>query len=239
VSESYERDLFPGEDALGKRIQNGPFLVEVVGVVADARLSNVRWKDAMLYRAGLREPYMPSSLQVRTSVGPAMVIPQIALAVQSVHPRLLLSIRNVDDVIARSLARERLVAATSGFFGLTGLVLTGIGLFGLAASVVAHRTSELGLRLALGASRGSVVREALRGTALVFAGGLAAGVAAVAMASRAIDHLIAGLLIGLRATDWMVLGASMVAMLMVAALATILPALRAARADPLTAIRSE
>ena len=101
VSESYEREMFPGENVLGKRIQNGPFLVEVVGVVADAKLSNLRWKDAMLYRVGLREAYMPSSLQVRTSVDPASVMPSIALAVQSVHPRLLLSIRPVDEVIAR------------------------------------------------------------------------------------------------------------------------------------------
>ena len=132
-----------------------------------------------------------------------------------------------------------MVAATSGFFGLAGLALAGIGLFGVAASAVAHRTSELGLRLALGASRWNVIREALRGTAHVFAAGLSAGVAAVAIAARAVDHLVADLLIGLRATDLMVVGASTIAMLIVAALAAILPTLRAARVDPLTAIRSE
>ena len=104
---------------------------------------------------------------------------------ERVNPRLFVAVRTADDALTRSIARERMVAATSGFFGLAGLALAGIGLFGVAASAVAHRTSELGLRLALGASRWNVVREALRGTALVFAGGLAAGIAAVAIASRA------------------------------------------------------
>jgi putative ABC transport system permease protein len=148
-------------------------------------------------------------------------------------------VRTPDDALRRSIARERMVAATSGFFGLAGLVLSGIGLFGVAASAVAHRTSELGVRVALGASRWNVVREALRGTALVFAAGLSVGIATVAISSRAVDHLVADLLVGLRATDVTVVGVSAIAMLIVAALAAVLPALRVARVDPLTAIRSE
>ena len=158
---------------------------------------------------------------------------------QRVNPQLFVAVRTADDARARSISRERMVAATSGFFGLVGLALAGIGLFGVAASAVAHRTSELGLRLALGATRWNVVREALRGTARVFAGGLAAGIAAVAIASRLIAHLVADLLVGLEATDWMVVAAATLALLLVAILAAVLPALRAGRVDPLTAIRSE
>jgi len=142
------------------------------------------------------------------------------------------------DALNRSIARERMVAATSGFFGLTGLVLAGIGLFGVAASAVAHRTSELGLRIALGASRRSVVREALQGTALVFVCGLAAGVFTTVLAARQLDHVIAGLLVGLRPSDWMMVTAAVIAMIAVALLAAILPALRAARSDPLIAMRA-
>jgi ABC-type antimicrobial peptide transport system permease subunit len=85
----------------------------------------------------------------------------------------------------------------------------------------------------------SIVREALRGTARVFAAGLAVGIAAVAIAARAVDHLVAGLLIGPRATDAILVGATIAAMLVMAVFVAILPALRAARVDPLTALRSE
>jgi len=178
-------------------------------------------------------------VRTASSIDPTSLFRPIEQVVRRVNPRLFVAVRTPDDALTRSIARERMVAATSGLFGLAGLALAGIGLFGVAASAVAHRTSELGLRRALGASRLNVVREALRGTPLVLAAGLVAGIAAVAIASRAVDHLVADLLIGLRATDLLVVGASTVAMLMVAALAAILPAVRAARVDPLTAIRSE
>ena len=239
VSESYEREIFPGENVLGKRIQNGPFLVEVVGVVADAKLSNLRWKDAMIYRVGLREAYMPSSLQVRTSLDPASVMPAIALAVQSVHPRLLLSIRTVDDVIARSLARERLVAATSGFFAVIGLVLAGMGIFGVAAFAVAQRTNELGLRIALGASRSAVIREALRDTARVVSIGLGLGLSAAIALARLVESLVADLLLGLTATDAANLLTALAIMTGSAVTACLLPAFRATRIDPLQALRHE
>jgi ABC-type antimicrobial peptide transport system permease subunit len=174
-----------------------------------------------------------------SSIDPDSLFRPIEQVVRRVNPRLFVAMRTPGDALRRSMARERMVAATSGFFGLAGLVLAGIGLFGVAASAVAHRTRELGLRLALGASRWNVVREALRGTALVFAAGLSAGIAASALASRAVDHLVADLLIGLRATDVMVVGVSAIAMLIVAALAAVLPAIRVTRVDPLTAIRSE
>ena len=215
----------------------------IVGIVANSRVTNVRWEEEpAVYRLALpTEARLAPAVIVKTAspIDPESLFRPIEQVVRRVNPRLFVAVRTSDDALGRSIARERMVAATSGFFGFTGLVLTGIGLFGVAALAVARRTRELGLRLALGASRANVVGEALRGTALVFAGGLALGIAVVAIVSRAVDHLIAGLLIGLRATDWMVVGASTIAMLMVAALAAILPALRAARVDPLNAIRSE
>ena len=96
----------------------------------------------------------------------------------------------------------------------------------------------LGLRIALGSSRWGVVREALRGTAIVFAGGLAAGVVATIVAARQLDHVIAGLLIGLRPSDWLTMAAAAAAMIVVAVLAAILPALQAARTDPLITMRA-
>ena len=241
VNEWYARSTFPGQDAIGKRggFNNGL----IVGIVGNSRITNVRWPDEpAVYRlARPSEARLAPALIVRTSpsIEPPSLFEPIEQVVRRVNPRLFVAVRTADDALGRSLARERMVAAASGFFGLAGLAVAGLGLFGVAASAVAHRTSEIGLRLALGASRLSIVREALRGTARVFAGGLVAGIAAVAIAARAVDHLVAGLLIGLRATDAVVVGATIAAMLVMAAFAAILPALRAARVDPLTALRSE
>jgi hypothetical protein len=241
VNEWYAQSTFPGEDAIEKR--GGFNNASIVGIVGNSHVTNVRWREEpAVYRLALpTETRLAPALIVRTasSIDPTSLVRPIEQVVRNVNPRLFVAVRTPDDALKRSIARERMVAATSGLFGLAGLALAGIGLFGVAASAVAHRTSELGLRRALGASRLNVVGEALRGTALVFAAGLTAGIAAVAIASRAVDHLVADLLIGLRATDLMVVGASTLAMLMVAALAAILPAVRAARVDPLTAIRSE
>ena len=240
VNEWYGASAFPGEDPIGKR--GGFNQALIVGVVGNARVTNVRWQEPAVYRLALpTEARLAPAVIVRTtsSIDPESLFRPIEQVVRRVNPRLFVATRTADEALNRSIARERMVAATSGFFGIAGLALAGIGLFGVAASAVAHRTRELGLRLALGASRWTVIREALRGTTSVFAGGLAAGIAAVSVASRAVEHVVADLLVGLEATDLVVVGAATGAMLMVAALAAILPALRAAHVDPLTAIRSE
>ena len=238
ANEWYARGWFPGEDAIGKR--GGFNNAVIVGIVGNANTTNVRWEEPALYRLALpSEARLAPTLIIRTSpsINPKSLFRPIEQVVRRVNPRLFIAVRTPDDALNRSIARERMVAATSGFFGLTALALAGIGLFGVAASAVAHRASDLGLRIALGASRWGVVREALRGTAIMFAGGLAAGVVSTVLAARQLDHLIAGLLIGLRSSDWMMVAAAAAAMIVVAILAAILPALRASRADPLITMR--
>jgi predicted permease len=239
ANEWYARGWFPGEDPIGKR--GGFNNALIVGLVGNANTTNVRWEEPALYRLALpSEARLAPALHVRTaaSIDPASLFRPIEQVVRRVNPRLFVAVRTPDDALNRSMARERMVAATSGFFGLTALVLAGIGLFGVAASAVTHRASDLGLRIALGASRWGVVREALRGTTIVFACGLAAGVVATIVAARQLDHVIAGLLIGLRPSDWLTMAAAAAAMIVVAVLAAILPALQAARTDPLIAMRA-
>jgi predicted permease len=237
VSESFARQFFPGEDPIGKRAGFGN--LEVVGVVRDARTSNVRWHEPTVYRLGLRQGRVMSAILVRTSVEPSTVIRPLQEAVSSVDPRLFTSASRVEAVINRSIARERIVAGASAFFGLVGLVLAGMGVFGVAALAVAQRTSELGLRMALGASRSRVVRESLRDTAFVCAGGLTLGAAAAALMVRLAGHHISGMLFGVEATGWGITAAAAALMLLIVIAACILPALRATRIDPLTAIRTE
>jgi ABC-type antimicrobial peptide transport system permease subunit len=163
----------------------------------------------------------------------------VAEAIRQVNPRLVVGISTVRDEINRSIARERMVAATSGFFGLLGLLLASIGIFGVASYTVALRTNEIGIRMALGAGRWTVVRESLRDTMLVVVAGLAAGIAAAILAARLTSSLVADLLFGLTATSAANFGAAVLVMSFVAFAACILPARRAARVDPLTAIRHE
>jgi predicted lysophospholipase L1 biosynthesis ABC-type transport system permease subunit len=238
ANEWYAEQWFPGEDAIGKR--GGFNDAEIVGIVRNVTTDNVRWRMPVLYRlCRPDEARLAPAIVVRAaaSIDPESLSRPLEAAVRQVNPRLFAAVRTAGQALDRSIARERMVATASALFGAIGLVLAAMGLFGVAAAGVARRTSELGLRIALGAGRWDVVREALRGTAIVFGAGLAAGVAIVIVASRVLDHAVSQLLIGLRPGDWAVVAAAVGAMLIAAIAASVLPALRAARVDPLLAIR--
>jgi predicted permease len=240
VSEAYAKETFPGEDAIGKSIPAGRISREIVGVVADSRLMSLRWDVPMVYYPLLQgEADRISAIEIRTSGDPVAIAHAVQDEVRRVNPRLLISVRTMQDVIDRSMAQERLVGAVSGFFGVLGVILAGIGLFGVASFTVAQRTSELGIRIALGAGRWDVIRESLRDTALVFGIGLVIGGAAAFAGTRLAANLISGLLYGLSATDWRNIAAAGLLMIVVAIAACLIPALRAARVDPLKAIRYE
>jgi predicted permease len=240
VSESYERAAFPGGSALGQRINVGAQSLDVVGVVADAKLDNVRWNGVeRTFRLGLREARPMEAFLVRTSVDPRSIVRPLQQAVNEVVPGVLVSVRTVDEVIQRSIARERLVAAASGLFAILGVALAGVGLFGIASYSISRRTSELGLRMALGATRWHVLRESLRDTTIVFGVGVIVGTLAAVAATRLAGSLIAGLLFGLEPTDWPTIAVVVVVMIAAALAACLVPALRATRIDPLEALRYE
>jgi predicted permease len=238
VNEAYEREILNG-DAIGKRIQNGPFNVEIVGVVGNASLHNVRWRDAGLYRVGLRDERFMTALEVRTSADAASLVRSVAQTVQTTVPGWMLSAQTMDDVILRSIARERMVATTSVSFATLGLMLAAFGLFGVAAFAVAERTSELGLRIAIGARPRDVIRESVGGTVWLVGAGLMIGAAVATALANLLGARISGLLFGLTPTDWTSVLAAALVMMVVAVIACVVPALRATRIDPLTAIRSE
>jgi ABC-type antimicrobial peptide transport system permease subunit len=177
--------------------------------------------------------------QLRTARDTQSIAPAIREALQAVNPKLFTGITSVGEAINKNIAKERMVAAISAFFGLLGLSLACMGLFGVASSTVTQRTNELGIRMALGADRWSVVREALRDTMLVFGAGLTAGVIAAILAVRVTASFIADLLFGLTPTDATNMAGAVLVMIGVAWAACILPARRATRIDPLAAIRHE
>jgi putative ABC transport system permease protein len=239
VSESFAREMFPGEEIIGKRAGHGN--LEVVGVVRDANLDNLRWGSVpTVYRQGIREEQLIlSALLVQANSDPSTLLEPIRRAVADVNPRLFVSFRTVDDVINRSIARERMVAMTGGFFGGLAAVLAGIGIFGVAALGVARRTSELGIRMALGASRWHMVRTALRETTQVFGLGLMAGAIAAFAVARIFGSYVSGLLFGLDAADWTSVAISALAMVIVGLGACLAPVVRAIRIDPLIALRQD
>jgi ABC-type antimicrobial peptide transport system permease subunit len=209
-------------------------------VVRDARLTAVRTENGpMMYFMAPREPDRIGALEVRTAGDTAAIARAAREEVQRVNRRLVVDIRTMRQEIDRNIAKERLVAATSAFFSLLGLLLVSIGIFGVASFTVAQRTSELGIRTALGASRWSVIRESLRDTMQVFGTGLAAGIILAIVVVRLTASFISDLLFGLTAADVANIVAAVLVMVTVALAACILPARRATRIDVLTAIRNE
>jgi ABC-type antimicrobial peptide transport system permease subunit len=145
------------------------------------------------------------------------------------------SIRPYADVISARFGRQRFVAGLTGLFGLVGLVLAALGLYGVTAYRVGQRTSEIGVRMALGASRASVVRLVLNGALRRVGIGLALGVPAAV----GVGYAIASQLFGVRPWDPVVLGAAALLLLTAALAATAIPAHRASRVDPLRALKAE
>jgi hypothetical protein len=233
VNEAWVRQFLPTIDPIGSP-------VGIVGIVGDVKLARVRHETGpMMYSLLQPEPDRINALEVRTLGDPEAVLPAIREAVRAINPQLFVGTRTMREEIDRNLARERLVAGLSGFLGLLGLLLVSIGIFGVASYTVAQRTRELGIRMALGAARRSVIGAALRETMVVFGAGLVAGVAAAVVAVRLAASFIADLLFGLTATDALTVVVAALVLTGVSVAACALPARRAASIDPLLAIRQD
>jgi ABC-type antimicrobial peptide transport system permease subunit len=170
---------------------------------------------------------------VRTQGDSIALAPAIRQALMSIHPDIFVDIRTLTSQIESSLVRERLLAHLSGFLGGLALLLACIGLYGVMAYGVTRRTSEIGLRMALGAAPGDVMRMVLRESILLAVCGIAIGIPVALW----LTGLTKSFLFGLEPNDPIVLGAALLSLLLVCALAGWLPARRAARIDPTVALR--
>jgi len=235
ISEAFAKHYFPNEDPLAGKLGE-----VIIGVVRDTKLISVRRENGpMMYMMAPREPDRLDALEVRITGDPEGIVRAIQEEIRRVNPRLLTGVRTMRQEIDRCIAKERMVAATSAFFSLLGLLLASIGIYGVASSTVAQRTNELGIRMALGAGRWAVTRESLRDTMLVFGAGLATGIIAAVAAVRLAGSFVSDLLFGLTAADVANIVGSVLLMVVVALAACILPARRAMRVDPLVALRYE
>jgi predicted permease len=249
VNETFVRAYWPGENPIGRRIRMGsnnpdrPWMT-VVGVVRDERHNGltgaikekffVPYSQFPAARSGDAARNM--SLVVRTSGDPAALAGPIRAAVRSLDPSLpIANVRRMTDVVAASMATPRLTGSLLTIFGMLALVLAAIGVSGVLSYLVSRRRREIGIRMALGASRAGVLGLIVR-RGLVTAGwGVAAGV----LGGFVLTRLMEGLLYGVAPRDPATFGLVAALLLLIALLASAFPALRAARVDPLEALRAE
>lgn len=213
-------------------------LIEVIGLVEDAKYANLKEAPrAVAYLAMTQstEPSLNVNYEVRANGNPTAVISSITSAAAQVNPRISLEYKKLDDQVASSLTRERLLATLSAFFGLLALLLAMIGLYGTMSYGVSRRRNEIGIRLALGAERAKVLRMVLGEVARMLVFGLSIGVAG-AMAS---SKYVASFLFGVKPNDVATLAMSAAVLAVVALLAGAVPAWRAARLDPMLALRED
>ena len=236
VNEQFARAYLDGRP-LGRRIFMEEYEAEfeVVGVVAD--VPPVRPGDpvpAQIFWSNRQVPRPATYFIVRTSGPPAAVARVVSDRLQSVDPDMQVSqVRTMREILGRELVRPRFAVAVIGTFGLLALVLAAIGTYGLLAYSVERRTNEFGIRLALGARPATIIGEVVgRGLRLA---GLAVGIGMIG--ALMLTRLLASLLAGVKPNDPVTYVLSVGVLLLVAALASLIPAARASRVDPIVALR--
>ena len=243
ISQAMAQLYFPNEDPLGKRLTFGfPPGVrgeerEIVGIVGDVRAMALGEKPGpMMYVPYAQEPFWGANLVVRSALGPASVAAAIRHEVRRMDKELpVTDVAMMPEVIGASVAQPRFRTFVLGLFAAMALALAATGIFGVISYSVSCRTNEIGIRVALGASRGAILRMVLRETlALTFAG-LAVGVPCALAAARLVEHL----LFGVSANDPATLASVAIVLSAVAALAGYVPARRAMRVDAMVALRHE
>ncbi len=245
VNELFASKYFPGQNAIGKQIEPGfstdnekPKMREIVGVVGNVKHRSLRNEDTPeMYLPQSQIPFDRMTLVVRTAVAnPASLTGAIRAQLAAVDPNIpLTNVRVFEEYISRSLARPRFNALLLSIFAGTALLLTAIGIYGVMAYSVAQRTNEIGIRIALGAAQSSIFRLIV-GQAMVL---VAVSVGIGLIGAVATTRLLNTLLFGVGAWDPLTFGAIVFLMAAVAFLAAWLPARRAARVDPIIALRTE
>jgi predicted permease len=244
ISQRLAKQVFPGEDAVGRRIKPGissgdsgePMRV-IVGVVGDVKGEGVG-APAILesYVPYAQLSFAPMSVLVRTQVPPGSMVPTLTGEVQSLDRTLpLLHVKTMDEYVDDSIVGTRFEAFLLGAFGILAFLLTAVGLYGVISYTVAQRTREMGIRLALGADRNAILAMVVKNGTLLAGAGVVIGLAAAFLLTR----LMASLLFGVGPKDPITFFCVPVVLIMVAILASYIPARRAAKVDPMVALRYE
>jgi predicted permease len=247
INEKMAGRFFPNSNPIGKYFQieeppqgtSAP--IQVIGVLKNAKYQSLReeflsiayFPVAQLKPQG---PMMESpTFEVRTVARPSALAPAVAETITGVEKSVSLEFTTLAQQVDDSLTQDRVLATLSGFFGGLALLLAVVGLYGVLAYIVTQRQREIGIRMALGAVPGSILRLVMRDVAMVLAVGVAAG-AALSVAST---QFVQKMLFGLPPRDLSTISLSASVLVMVALVAGFIPARRAARTDPMVVLREE
>ena len=240
INRAMAETYWPNEDALGKRFKatrDGSQWITVVGVVANARTESLARADVpQIYLDLYQTAERRLSVFLRGRFHTAAIADEVRQQVQSLDPTLpVYGGQTLNETVATSLSQRRFSLEMVGLFALTALLLAGLGIYGVISYLVAERTHEIGIRLALGASRSNILRIVLRqglGLAIV-------GAAVGLVCSLIVSHLMASLLYGVRPTDPLTFVGVALVFISVALFACYIPARRAMKLDPMIALRYE
>jgi putative ABC transport system permease protein len=245
VNEAFAKKYFNGENPIGKTFTIVGFSerfpsrhMEIIGMVANAKYQRIREEaQPTMYGAFAQERELQSGARIviRTAGSPWDSRNAIVQALANVNKEIAVDLKRLDEDLGANVLQERLVATLSAFFGILALLLAALGLYGVMSYTVSRRKNEIGIRIALGAEPTSVIALVLRNVAIITLVGLIVGAAASVGAGRFINAL----LYNLAASDRTMIVVTAITLATAAALAGYLPARRAARIDPMAALREE
>jgi predicted permease len=240
VNQAFVDQFLPGSDLIGRQFEKltddpDPVRQQIVGVVGNALWNNLREPDRPTIYSPLRDA-AGATLSVRTASNPAPLLSWLRKEIETAAPSLtvrgnILLSTQLDNL----MVSERLLATLAGFFSAAALLLASVGLYGVIHFAAAQRTREIGIRIALGAPRGSVARMMVADTSVPVIVGVAAGIGGGAALAR----YLSSQLFGVKPTDFWSLAAPVACILAAAAAAALPPAVRASEADPVTVLRQE
>jgi hypothetical protein len=246
VNQTFASQFFGGADPIGRRVglcSSDPCgaqpkaMMEIVGMTEDAKYVDMREeKRPMLYVPFTQYEQNLRELEVRTAAAPAAVAATLHRELAGVDSRVaIVAMVELRDQVEGSIVAERLTAKLSAMFGILALALSAVGLYGVIAYVTAERRAEIGIRMALGADSRDVRRLVLRDTLTLVVAGMMIGIPAASAGAR----LLASQLYEVGPNDPLALSLALVTLTVAASVAGYLPARRAARVDPLIALRAE
>jgi predicted permease len=238
VNQEFVRRYLPDGDPIGRSFTNGEFKFQIIGICGDVHFTRTRLPAPPTWYPlfAQQEEAGWMTFEVRSAASLSGLVPLIREAVRGVDKDLpLFDIRTQTQQIEATMIRERLFVTLTSAFGVLALILSAVGIYGIMAQNVSRRTSEIGVRLALGAARVDVLLMVLREAWLLAVIGVVLGTAAAMALSRYVESM----LFGLTRYDPVAIGGAIVTMLIVALLAGWIPARRACRLDPMIALRHE